>query len=104
MRLGQGAFWAFGAGTLALAPACGGVAVATEDAAADAGTTETASADGAPAEDARMADAEAVDGGSDGGAADAARDAVHERDARRCDVFVGVDYGAPCINGEPCCE
>jgi hypothetical protein len=56
---------------------------------------------GGRAEDAA---AETGDGGSDDGAADAGKDAVQERDARRCDVFIGVEYGAPCVGREPWCE
>ena len=94
MRLRQSAVWAFGASTLALAPACGGVTVAGGDDAStetaadkEAGTGDEPEA--VDAADEQVADAASTDAGTD--------DAMRERDAHRCDVFIGVDYGAaPC--------
>jgi hypothetical protein len=90
MRLRQSAVWAFGASTLALAPAaCGGVETVSLDASAEAGA-EAAAPDEASSPDAELADAGAADAEAD--------DGLREKDATsRCDVFIGVDYGAaPC--------
>jgi hypothetical protein len=89
VRLRQNVVWAFGASTLAIAPACGGVITAGgEDASADAATNkENGGGDEPEAADARVAEAAAADA--------RAADARQEVDANRCDVFLVVDYGAP---------
>jgi hypothetical protein len=94
MRLRQSAVWAFGASTLALAPACGGVSVAGGDDATAAVDGEAGAGDEPEGVDALDEQGEPV---ADAAADAKERDASGERDAHRCDVFIGVDYGAaPC--------
>jgi hypothetical protein len=79
--------WAFGTSTLTLATAaCGGISTGSEDASVEAGT------------EAAAPDAEVDDRGPDVAGGDAGEDdALPETGGSRCDVFIGVDYGAaPC--------
>jgi hypothetical protein len=83
----QSAVWALGASTLALATvSCGGAAVEGEDAGGGDAQVE--------AEEAAV-DGQSPDADTEASAQADAPDEAAAHDARTCDVFIGVDYGAP---------
>jgi hypothetical protein len=85
----QSAVWALGASTLALATvSCGGAAVGGEDAGGDDAQVDVEADGGA-------VDGQSPDADTEASVQTDAPDEAAAHDARTCDVFIGVDYGAP---------